>query len=103
MAGAMQDLEQLRYPIGRFQLDAVVTEAKRAAWIEEIAALPANMRAAVAGLDDEQLDTQYRDAGWSVRQVAHHGADSHMNTYVRPKLALPESAAESKPDDERRS
>src|SRR5688500_3890938 len=100
MAGAMQDLEQLRYPIGRFQLDPVVTEAKRAAWIEEIAALPANLRAAVAGLDDEQLDTQYRDGGWSVRQVAHHVADSHMNAYVRLKLALTERAPAIKPYEE---
>ena len=92
MAEAAQDLERLRYPIGRFQLDPPVTAAKRAQWIDTIAALPANLRAAVAGLDDAQLDTAYRDGGWTVRQVVHHVADSHMNAYVRLKLALTEDA-----------
>lgn len=92
MAEASQDLERLRYPVGRFEYDTNGTAEKRAAWIAEIAALPANLRAAVRGLGDAQLDTPYRDGGWSVRQVVHHLADSHINAYVRFKLALTERA-----------
>ena len=80
----------LRYPIGRFVRTADVNEETRAGWIEDIAAVPENVRAAVAGLDDEQLDTPYRPGGWTVRQVVHHLPDSHLNAYVRCKLALTE-------------
>lgn len=89
---AAQDLEQLRYPVGRFELEASVTPERRVRWIDEIAALPANLHAAVDGLAEQQLDTPYRDGGWTVRQVVHHVADSHMNAYVRLKLALTERA-----------
>lgn len=79
-----------RYPIGTFAPplgpDATLLEQQLAA----IAALPAAMRAAVAGLDDQQLDTPYRDGGWTVRQVAHHVADSHMHAYMRTKHTLME-------------
>jgi len=80
----------LRYPIGRFARPVETTDEDRAGWIEEIAAVPENVRAAVAGLADEQLDTPYRPGGWTVRQVVHHLPDSHLNAYVRCKLALTE-------------
>jgi len=69
--------------------------------IEEIAALPKRMREAVAGLGDIQLDTPYRPGGWTVRQVVHHVPDSHLNAYIRLKLALTEDAPTIKPYDEK--
>lgn len=101
MAEAAQDLERQRYPVGRFQPDGAATAAKRAQWIDQIAALPAHLRAAVAGLDDGRLDTPYREGGWTVRQLVHHVADSHLNAYVRLKLALTESAPAIKVYDEK--
>ena len=89
-----------RYPIGDFQMPAPVTPARRQQAIEEIAATPAKMRAAVKGLSDAQLDTPYREGGWTVRQVVHHVADSHLNAYVRLKLALTEEKPTIKPYDE---
>jgi uncharacterized damage-inducible protein DinB len=79
-----------RYPIGTFPLDVPADPATRARWIEDVAAAPAALRAAVSGLDETQLETPYRDGGWTVRQVAHHIPDSHVNAYVRFKLALTE-------------
>jgi len=79
-----------RYPIGKFTRIAAPTDSDRSGWIDQIEATPANLRAAVAGLNDEQLDTPYREGGWTVRQLAHHMADSHMNAYVRVRLALTE-------------
>ena len=95
-----QDLEQLRYPISRFQARAGLSSAERAALIDDIAGLPAALRAAVAGLTGEQLETPYRPGGWTVRQVVHHVADSHMNSYVRFKLAVTETEPTIKPYDE---
>ena len=92
--------QDLRYPIGRFQRPAAVTAAERAAFIEAIAATPAALREAVRGLDDAQLDTPYRPDGWTVRQVVHHLADSHLNAYARLKLALTEMEPTIKPYDE---
>ena len=80
----------LRYPIGRFQPSATFTPESRRRAIEAIAALPADLRAAVAGLDGRQLDTPYRDGGWTVRQVVHHVPDSHLNAYVRHRLCVTE-------------
>ncbi len=80
-----------QYPIGRFVEDEGVTPAKRQRWIEEIAAAPSVLRAAVAKLAPERLDTAYRPGGWTVRQVVHHLPDSHMHVYVRFRLALTES------------
>ncbi|HUL33280.1 MAG TPA: putative metal-dependent hydrolase [Candidatus Eisenbacteria bacterium] len=80
-----------RFPIGKFSMPEEVTPAVRQIAIEEIAAAPAKIRAAVAGLNDAQLDTPYREGGWTVRQVVHHLADSHMNAYVRLRLALTEN------------
>jgi len=77
-----------RYPIGKFQKPGKLTEAQRNEAIEQISATPANLRKAVAGLSDAQLDTPYREGGWTVRQVAHHVPDSHMTGYSRIKFAL---------------
>ena len=91
-----------RYPIGNYQPPKEVTPEMRRRAIDEIAATPAKFRAAVKGLNDAQLDTPYRDAGWTVRQVIHHVPDSHLNAYVRWKLALTEDTPTIKPYDEAR-
>jgi uncharacterized damage-inducible protein DinB len=87
--GTLQD-EELRYPIGRFRRPEQLTPEERRAMIEAIAYLPAELHAAVEGLSPEQLDTPYRPGGWTVRQVVHHVPDSHLNAYIRFKLALTE-------------
>jgi uncharacterized damage-inducible protein DinB len=89
-----------RYPIGPFTPEPNPTPETRARHIEEIAALPAKMRAAVRGLNPQQLDTPYREGGWTVKQVAHHLPDSHMNAYIRFKLALTENVPTIKPYEE---
>ena len=86
-----------RYPIGRFRLEGEITPERRVGWIAEIEALPSRLRDAAAGLSDDQLDTPYRDGGWTVRQVIHHVPDSHLNAYVRFKLALTENEPTIKP------
>jgi hypothetical protein len=91
--------DELRYPIGTFT-PAAENDGVFSAAIGEIEALPANVRAAVQGLNDRQLDTPYRSGGWTVRQVVHHIADSHMNGFVRTKLALTEPNPTIKPYDE---
>jgi uncharacterized damage-inducible protein DinB len=91
-----------RYPIGKFSFDGDVSDAARAARIAEIEAAPRQLRAALDGLTPRQLDTPYREGGWTVRQVAHHVPDSHLNAYVRFKLALTEDAPTIKPYDEAR-
>ncbi|MGE0257020.1 MAG: YfiT family bacillithiol transferase [Alphaproteobacteria bacterium] len=85
------------FPIGRFDRQATITAALRQSAIADIAALPGRLRVAVAGLTDAQLDTPYRDGGWTVRQLVHHVADSHMNGYIRLKLALTEENPTIKP------
>ena len=89
-----------RYPIGEFELPKDVTPALRQAAIDDIAATPAKVRAAVAGLSDAQLDTPYREGGWTVRQVVHHLVDSHMNAYIRLRFALTENQPTIRPYDE---
>jgi uncharacterized damage-inducible protein DinB len=79
-----------------------MTEARRSHCVERIAATPARLRAAVAGLDDAQLDTPYRPGGWTVRQVVHHVPDSHLNAYTRFRLALTEDTPTIKPYEEAR-
>src|ERR1041385_5561441 len=79
-----------RYPVGPFSWDESADQRTRATLIAQIAEAPARMRDAVKGLTDEQLDTPYRDGGCTVRQVAHHVPDSHLNGYCRHKLALTE-------------
>jgi DinB superfamily len=90
----------LRYPIGRFDFDAAVPGAQRAELIEQIARLPQDLRATISGLTDAQLDTRYRPGGWTIRQVVHHVPESHMNSYIRFKLALTEDTPTIKPYDE---
>ena len=92
----------LRFPVGRFHRPEGITPAQRDKWLSEIEALPAQLSAAVAGLDERQLDTPYRPEGWTVRQVVHHYADSHLNSYVRFRLALTEDKPVIKPYDEQR-
>ena len=82
--------DNLRYPIGGPKLSARLDDAARREAIDAIAATPANLRAAVQGLAEEQLYTPYRPEGWTVRQLVHHVPDSHLNAYVRFKLALTE-------------
>lgn len=86
-----------RFPIGDFSVPASISARERSQYIDQIAAAPAAMRAALNGLSGKQLDTPYRDGGWTVRQVAHHVPDSHMNAYVRFKLALTEDSPTIKP------
>jgi len=90
----------LSYPIGRFESPESVTPELRARWIGEIEAAPAQFRAAVHGLTGQQLDTPYRPGGWTVRQVVHHLADSHLHSYVRFRLALTEDQPAIKPYDQ---
>ncbi len=91
----------LRYPVGKFNRPTGLhTSTERAAMVGQIANTPARMRAAVTGMSDAQLDTPYRDGGWTVRQVVHHVPDSHMNAYTRVKLALTEDEPAIKPYDE---
>jgi len=94
--------DDLRYPIGPFQQDEAVTPERMRQWIGAIAEAPARLRSAVAGLSDAQLDTPYRPGGWTVRQVVHHLPDSHLNSYVRFRLALTEDNPTIKPYDEAR-
>lgn len=89
-----------RYPIGRFTLGPNPTPETRSGHIEQIAGTPLLMRQAVAGLTEEQLDTPYRDGGWTVRQVIHHVPDSHLNAYIRFKWALTEDSPTIKAYDE---
>jgi hypothetical protein len=85
-----------RYPIGKFTFDGV-DATQREAWISEITMQPSKLREAVVGLSDAQLDTPYREGGWTVRQVVHHVPDSHINAYIRFKLALTENNPTIKP------
>jgi len=86
----MTDLDDLRYPIGSFSPPASSLPGIRAAHIQTLRMLPERLLNAVAGLNDPQLHTQYREGGWTVRQVVHHVADSHSVAYIRCKLALTE-------------
>ena len=86
-----------RFPIGKFHYDGPPTESQRADLIANVEQTPAALREAVKGLSPQQLDTPYRDGGWTVRQLAHHVPDSHMNAYIRYKLALTEDEPTIKP------
>jgi hypothetical protein len=92
--GAMSDP---RYPIGKFIYDGAPNQEQRQKFIKDIEQTPDALRAAVHGLSPQQVETPYRDGGWTVRQVTHHVADSHMNAYIRFKLALTEDAPTIKP------
>ena len=92
--------DDLRYPIRRFTPSAACDSAQRSAHIEPLRKLPERLRAAVHGLSEAQIDTPYREGGWTVRQLVHHVFDSHANSYVRFKLALTEEWPTIKPYDE---
>ena len=87
---ATEPAADLRYPVGKFHRPESITENQRRNCIDELAAAPARLRDAIRGLSAAQLDTPYRPGGWTVRQVVHHLPDSHMNSYMRFKLALTE-------------
>src|SRR5512143_4102911 len=89
-----------RYPIGKPDVKQKYTPEERKELIDQIAAAPSRLRDAAAGLNESQLDTPYRDGGWSVRQVVHHVPDSHLNAYIRTKLAVTENEPTIKPYDE---
>ena len=93
-------MTDLQYPVGRFTKVTELAPEKRAECVEQIAQAPLLLRRAVAGLADRQLDTAYRPGGWTVRQVVHHVPESHMNAYVRFKLALTEDVPTIKPYDQ---
>jgi|SRR5688572_3112302 len=93
----MTDLDALRYPIGKFLAPASIEEINIEAMVSNLAALPAKMRRETLNLNDLQLDTPYREGGWTIRQVVHHVADSHINCYCRFKLAMTEENPVIKP------
>lgn len=90
------------YPIGKFQPEEGISDARRSELIAQIADAPGKLRDALKGLDAKQLETPYRDGGWTVRQVTHHLADSHLNAYVRFKLAMTEDFPTIRPYDQKR-
>ena len=90
-------MDDLRYPIGRFQMPPTVQAAEREPLIVAVESAPRELMKVVAGLSEVQLETPYRPEGWTVRQVVHHLADSHMNAYVRFRLALTEDEPTIKP------
>ena len=90
------------FPVGRFVAPEAITSADRERFLVEIEETPARLRAAVSGLTEAQLDTPYRDGGWTVRQVVHHLPDSHLNSYTRFRLALTEDEPTIRPYQEDR-
>jgi hypothetical protein len=95
-----QQTADLRYPVGNFEWSGSTTPEERQSYLSVLAKAPDLLRQAVAGLNDSQLDTPYRPAGWTVRQVVHHVVDSHMNSYIRFRLALTEENPTIKSYDE---
>lgn len=93
----MNDMDALRFPIGKFSYKGPYLRQQRIESIQQIAAAGGQLRAAVDGLSEEQLDTPYRPEGWTVRQAVHHLADSHINSYVRFRLALTEDTPTIRP------
>lgn len=93
----MTELEKLKYPVGKFERPLLITKEILSEWIDIIDLFPQKIKKEVEGLTDEQLDTPYRDGGWTVRQVVHHCADSYMNSLMRFKLALTEDKPTIKP------
>ena len=91
----------LRYPVGEFRFPEAVSKPELTIFVDQIAEAPARLRAAIAGLSESQLDTPYRPGGWTVRQLAHHVPDSHINSYTRFRLALTEDVPVIKPYEEK--
>lgn len=83
-------VDPLKYPVGKYQKPEVITREILTQWIDEIAAFPGALKSEVAPLTDEQIDTPYRPEGWTVRQLVHHCADSHLNSFIRFKWTLTE-------------
>ena len=100
MTNSQQTEPDLRYPVGKLQRKSELTHAERASAIDDLASAPGALRSAVSHLNDTQLDTPYRPGGWTVRQLVHHVADSHMNAYTRFRLALTEDNPTIKPYEE---
>jgi hypothetical protein len=98
----MTDIEKLRYPVGPMPRIKQLDRATRTRMIDAIAGTPMRFRSLVAGTSDQQLDTPYRPGGWTVRQVVHHVPDSHMNAYIRMKLAVTEETPAIKTYEESR-
>ncbi|RZL49436.1 MAG: putative metal-dependent hydrolase [Pedobacter sp.] len=96
----MQELEILKYPIGKYEPPKTITETQLKEWIEQLEILPQEIADVSAGLSKEQLEIQYRPNGWTVRQVIHHLADSHINAYTRVRLTLTEDRPTVRPYDE---
>ncbi|MDP3358792.1 MAG: putative metal-dependent hydrolase [Lutibacter sp.] len=90
-------IEQLKYPIGKFEKPTIISKDILSKWISDISSFPARLRNEVNHLTNEQLDTKYRPDGWTIRQVVHHCSDSHMNSLIRLKLALTEDKPTIKP------
>src|SRR5271166_4014740 len=97
MPGPALAADDLRYPIGQYCPPVSVGRAERDAWIAELERLPGNLRNAVEGLSDAQLDTPYRSGGWTIRQLVHHIADGHLNSSIRFRLTLTEDTPTIKP------
>ncbi len=96
------NIEQLKYPIGKFICEGTIDQSNIENWIQELSTFPLRLRNEVENLNDKQLDTRYRKEGWTIRQVIHHCADSHMNSFIRFKLALTEDNPTIKPYYEER-
>jgi|SRR6185437_6536398 len=92
----MSESHDVRYPVGRFSFSDPFRSEDRPVFLSQLAEAPSKLRAAVAGLSDAQLDTPYREGGWTVRQVVHHLADAQLNWYIRPKLAVTEDVPVTK-------
>lgn len=95
-------MEHLQFPVGKFQRPEATDAAQRKQWIDRIAETPRKVRDATRGFSEQQWDTPYRPGGWTARQVVHHVPDSHMNAYVRLKMALTEDEPTIKPYEEAR-
>ncbi|MBA2874759.1 YfiT family bacillithiol transferase [Thermaerobacillus caldiproteolyticus] len=93
-------MEHIRYPIGKFEKPTSFREEDVKQWISDIRMLPKQLREAVSGLNDEQLNTPYREGGWTVAQVVHHLADANMNAFIRTKLIVTEELPTVKPFEE---
>ena len=95
------NIEHLQYPIGRYSKPDTLTPELMQEWIKVLQVLPSWMDACIENLDENQLHVPYREGGWTIQQVVHHVADSHMNAYIRIKLALTEDNPTVKPYDEK--
>jgi hypothetical protein len=102
MKRRLRELDKLKYPIGQFDFAGVISDEQIPGLVSEIEALPNLLLRSVQDLSEEQLNCSYRPGGWTIRQVVHHIADSHLNAYVRFRLALTEDCPIIKPYDEAR-